>query len=73
MYNNNYFADEYEGINYTADEKYADGYSGISSDLGGYVSTYIENRYGGAVALWLIGAADDQGPLRHYPACHNEP
>jgi neutral ceramidase len=36
---------------------------GISADLGGYVSTCIENKFGGAVATWLPGASGNQNPI----------
>ncbi len=61
---NEYFDPEYEGINYTADEKYGDsGVCGLHPDVGGLVSLYLEENYEGSVALWLCGTAGDQGPL----------
>lgn len=40
-----------------------DGGIGISSDLPGAVSTYLEDNFEGSVALWISGAAGDQNPL----------
>jgi hypothetical protein len=36
----------------------------ISSDVPGYVSTYMEEAFGGAPALYLMGAAADQVPKK---------
>ncbi len=63
MHANEYFDDKYEGVNFTADQKYATGVLGVSSDLPGYVSSYLEAKYEGSVALWLCGAAGDQNAL----------
>lgn len=60
---NEYFDDAYEGINYSAEDKYCDGLLGVHPDMGGYVSNYLEENFEGSVALWLCGAAGDQGPL----------
>lgn len=47
------------------------GTGAISADLAGYVSTHVENRYQGAVAMWCGGANCDQDPIMkaklHYP------
>ncbi len=41
-----------------------DGYAGVSGDLAGAASRFIEEAYGDeVVALFLIGAAGDQAPL----------
>ncbi|MDO4273742.1 MAG: DUF6273 domain-containing protein [Eubacteriales bacterium] len=40
-----------------------DGKTGISSDIPGIVSEYLEDNYDGAVAMWLSGAAGDQNPI----------
>ncbi|MDO5422750.1 MAG: hypothetical protein Q4F41_03375 [Eubacteriales bacterium] len=40
-----------------------DGQMGVSADLPGFVSTQIETKYEGSVALWLSGAAGDQNPI----------
>lgn len=40
-----------------------DGVLGISADLPGVVSTGLEAKYEGAVALWTPGAAGDQNPV----------
>ena len=37
--------------------------SGISSDIGGAVSSAIEARFTGSVANWIPGAAGDQNPI----------
>lgn len=63
MHANEYFDDKYEGVNFTADEKYAEGVLGVSSDIPGYVSNYLEAKFAGSVALWLSGAAGDQNPI----------
>ncbi len=39
------------------------GRMGISGDIAGNVSTYIEAKYPGAVALWTSGAAGNINPL----------
>jgi hypothetical protein len=39
------------------------GKSGISADIPGFVSTWLEQKYPGSVAMWLSGAAGDQAPL----------
>jgi hypothetical protein len=39
------------------------GKSGISADVPGMVSTWLEQKYPGSVAMWLSGAAGDQAPL----------
>lgn len=39
------------------------GSTGISSDIPGALSTHLETKYPGAVALWLSGAAGDQNPV----------
>lgn len=35
----------------------------VHPDIGGLVSKYIEDKYDGAVALWMSGAAGDQNPV----------
>lgn len=40
-----------------------DGQMGISSDIGGNVSMFMENHFSGAVAMWTSGAAGDQNPI----------
>ena len=40
-----------------------DGKTGISADIPGMVSGYLEENYEGAVAMWLSGAAGDQNPI----------
>lgn len=40
-----------------------DGKTGVSADIPGIVSGYIENNYEGTVAMWLSGAAGDQNPI----------
>lgn len=40
-----------------------DGKTGISADIPGIVSGYLEENYDGAVAMWLSGAAGDQNPI----------
>ena len=40
-----------------------DGKTGISSDIPGFVSSYLEQNNEGAVAMWLSGAAGDQNPI----------
>ena len=40
-----------------------DGTTGISADIPGIVSGYLEDNYDGAVAMWLSGAAGDQNPI----------
>ena len=39
------------------------GKTGISADIPGIVSGYLEDHYDGAVAMWLSGAAGDQNPI----------
>ena len=39
------------------------GKSGISADIPGFVSTWLEQKFPGSVAMWLSGAAGDQMPL----------
>lgn len=39
------------------------GSMGISGDLAGAVSRYIENQYPGSVAVWSSGAAGDVNPI----------
>jgi Family of unknown function (DUF6273) len=39
------------------------GKTGISADIPGLVSAYLEQKYPGSVATWLSGAAGDQAPL----------
>jgi len=40
-----------------------DGKTGISSDLPGFTSAYLEQNHPGATAIWLSGAAGDQNPI----------
>lgn len=64
MFANQFFAPEYEGINYQPEEKYSDeGVAGVHSDIAGLVTRYMESRFEGAPALWMSGAAGDQNPL----------
>ncbi len=61
---NEFFDPDFEGITYTADEKYADtGVCGLHPDVCGLVSLYFEENYEGSVAMFLCGAAGDQGPI----------
>ncbi len=39
------------------------GKTGISADIPGMISTWLERKYPGSVAVWLSGAAGDQAPL----------
>ena len=39
------------------------GKTGISADVPGLVSGWLEQKYPGSVAMWLSGAAGDQAPL----------
>jgi hypothetical protein len=39
------------------------GDTGISSDIPGFASNFLEEKYKGAVAIWLSGAAADQNPI----------
>jgi neutral ceramidase len=39
------------------------GQTGISADIPGLVSTWLEQKYPGSVAVWTSGAAGDQAPL----------
>ncbi|MDQ6417924.1 hypothetical protein RB620_00605 [Paenibacillus sp. LHD-117] len=41
----------------------ADGNIAISADLPGFVSTNLEKKFDGAVAVWTSGAAGDQNPI----------
>lgn len=43
--------------------RYSDEGNGVSGDIGGRVSGFLENRFPGAVANWIIGAAGDQNPI----------
>lgn len=47
------------------------GEVGISGDISGYVCDLLEDRFGGATAIWSSGAAGDINPLimneMHYP------
>lgn len=43
--------------------RYTDTGNGVSGDIGGQVSGHLENRFDGAVANWIIGAAGDQNPI----------
>lgn len=40
-----------------------DGKPAVSSDVGGAVCRYLEEAYGGSVALWTSGAAGDINPV----------
>lgn len=40
-----------------------DGKTGISSDIPGFTSAYLERNYPGTTAIWLSGAAGDQNPI----------
>lgn len=40
------------------------GGKAVSSDIVGQASGYVEQQYGDAVALFLLGAAGDQAPIR---------
>lgn len=37
--------------------------NGVSGDIGGQVSGYLEKKFNGAVANWIIGTAGDQNPI----------
>ncbi len=39
------------------------GTGAVSADLAGYISTHVEDRYPGAVAMWCGGANCDQNPI----------
>lgn len=41
----------------------AEGSMGISGDIAGTVSRYIEDRFSGSVAVWSSGAAGDVNPI----------
>lgn len=43
--------------------RFTDEGNGVSGDIGGRVSAHLENRFGGAVANWIIGTAGDQNPV----------
>lgn len=45
------------------DNTYFDGEPGISADIPGQISTLLEERYPGCVAMWTSGAAGDQNPI----------
>lgn len=55
----------YAVFNVVMDDNMAgeNGTGAISADLGGYVSTHVEARYPGAVAMWCGGANCDQNPI----------
>lgn len=40
-----------------------DGGTGVSADIPGIVSGYLEKEHPGMVAMWLSGAAGDQNPI----------
>lgn len=42
---------------------YFDGDQGLSADIPGVVSTLLEEKYEGCVAVWSSGAAGDQNPI----------
>ena len=42
---------------------FGEGQMGISSDVGGNVSQYLEKKYPGAVAMWTSGSAGDVNPI----------
>lgn len=45
----------------------------VSGDISGIVSAYFERRYPNAVALFMLGAAGDQAPVRRAKGlCRNE-
>lgn len=61
---NEYFDPAFEGVTYSADEKYGDtGVCGLHPDVCGLVSLYFEENYEGSVAIFLCGPAGDQGPI----------
>lgn len=43
--------------------KCIDGEMGLSADIPGAVSTHLENKFAGSVALWFSGSAGDQNPI----------
>ncbi|MDO4549416.1 MAG: hypothetical protein Q4D04_15100, partial [Clostridia bacterium] len=43
--------------------KLIDGEMGLSADIPGLVSSYMEKNYEGSVAMWISGAAGDQNPI----------
>jgi hypothetical protein len=43
--------------------KTREGMAEVTGDIGGATSAYVENRLGGVIALWTMGAAGDQNPL----------
>ena len=50
-----------------------DGQVGISSDMGGNVSKYIEQEYEGSVAMWSSGAAGDLNPVMSNQVYREDP
>ena len=46
---------------------------GISSDVGGNVSQYLEKKYPGTVAMWTSGAAGDVNPIMMCQQCFPDP
>lgn len=50
-----------------------DGKAGITSDLGGNVSKYIEIAYEGCVAVWTSGAAGDLNPVMSNQVYREDP
>lgn len=50
-----------------------DGSVGISSDMGGNVSKYIEKEYEGSVAMWSSGAAGDLNPVMSNQVYREDP
>jgi neutral ceramidase len=41
----------------------SNGKTGVSADIPGLVSDYLEEKHPGSVAMWLSGAAGDQNPI----------
>lgn len=50
-----------------------DGRMGISGDIAGNVSQYMEAEYEGAVAMWTSGAAGDQNPIMMNQSYYPDP
>lgn len=50
-----------------------DGCVGISSDMGGNVSKYVEKEYEGSVAMWSSGAAGDLNPVMSNQVYREDP
>ena len=51
----------------------ADGNVGITADLGGNVSKWMEREYAGTVAMWTSGAAGDLNPVMSNQVYREDP